>query len=193
MRSIHAPSRSRTYNLQIKSLLLCQLSYGCLSSSPTLHQTSTNPPPTPHQPSTNPSPTPPALLQPSPSPGAPGGNRTPDPQLRRLLLYPPELLALLQEVHSATPRCITPRRSSQSGRPDSNRRPPAPKAGAIPGYATPREESKNIQRAPQNQLPRRIFFNKAATARPRWLTRPFSAVLTSPNDADKSSLKNNGS
>src|SRR5215208_5880293 len=26
--------------------------------------------------------------------GAPGGNRTPDPQLRRLLLYPPELLAL---------------------------------------------------------------------------------------------------
>ena len=30
MRSTHAPSRSRTYNLQIKSLLLCQLSYGCL-------------------------------------------------------------------------------------------------------------------------------------------------------------------
>src|SRR5262245_7068722 len=26
--------------------------------------------------------------------GAPGGNRTPDPQLRRLLLYPTELLAL---------------------------------------------------------------------------------------------------
>jgi hypothetical protein len=25
--------------------------------------------------------------------GAPGGNRTPDPQLRRLLLYPTELLA----------------------------------------------------------------------------------------------------
>ena len=26
-----------------------------------------------------------------------------------------------------------------SGRPDSNWRPPAPKAGAIPGYATPRK------------------------------------------------------
>ena len=25
--------------------------------------------------------------------GAPGGTRTPDPQLRRLMLYPPELLA----------------------------------------------------------------------------------------------------
>ena len=124
MRLAHAPGRSRTYNLQIKSLLLCQLSYGCLWS-PTS--------PTQHQPSANP----------SPSQGAPGGNRTPDPQLRRLLLYPTELLALLQEVPSATPRCIAPYRSTQSGRPDSNRRPPAPKAGAIPGYATPREPKQN--------------------------------------------------
>ena len=30
----------------------------------------------------------------------------------------------------------------QSGRPDLNRGPPAPKAGAIPGYATPRSEGK---------------------------------------------------
>src|SRR5256714_4618380 len=30
--------------------------------------------------------------------GAPGGTRTPDPQLRRLLLYPPELLALRRGV-----------------------------------------------------------------------------------------------
>src|SRR5436305_7207260 len=30
---------------------------------------------------------------------------------------------------------------SRSGRPDLNRGPPAPKAGAIPGYATPRERS----------------------------------------------------
>ncbi len=31
----------------------------------------------------------------------------------------------------------------QSGRPDLNRGPPAPKAGAIPGYATPRNEEAN--------------------------------------------------
>src|SRR6185437_2023083 len=30
----------------------------------------------------------------------------------------------------------------RSGRPDLNRGPPAPKAGAIPGYATPRGEGK---------------------------------------------------
>ena len=32
--------------------------------------------------------------------------------------------------------------SYQSGRPDLNRGPPAPKAGAIPGYATPRSGGK---------------------------------------------------
>lgn len=31
--------------------------------------------------------------------------------------------------------------TAKSGRPDLNRRPPAPKAGAIPGYATPRSIS----------------------------------------------------
>src|SRR5882672_7439708 len=62
--------------------------------------------------------------------GAPGGNRTPDPQLRRLLLYPTELLALRKQCGAL-----------ESGRPDLNRGPPAPKAGAIPGYATPREPS----------------------------------------------------
>src|SRR3954463_4903391 len=35
--------------------------------------------------------------------------------------------------------CIAGFRDHQSGRPDLNRGPPAPKAGAIPGYATPRE------------------------------------------------------
>ena len=29
--------------------------------------------------------------------GLPGGNRTPDPQLRRLLLYPTELRAVVQD------------------------------------------------------------------------------------------------
>ncbi len=32
----------------------------------------------------------------------------------------------------------TERAPARSGRPDLNRGPPAPKAGAIPGYATPR-------------------------------------------------------
>src|SRR5689334_7410846 len=53
--------------------------------------------------------------------GAPEGNRTPDLRLRRPLLYPTELLA-----------------PNWSGRDDLNVRPPAPKAGALPGCATPR-------------------------------------------------------
>src|SRR5271155_4126174 len=52
--------------------------------------------------------------------GAPEGIRTPDPRLRRPLLFPPELLA------------------RESGGADLNGRPPAPKAGALPSCATPR-------------------------------------------------------
>ena len=52
---------------------------------------------------------------------APEGIRTHDPRLRRPLLFPTELLA------------------QKSGRADLNGRPPAPKAGALPGCATPRE------------------------------------------------------
>ena len=58
--------------------------------------------------------------------GAPEGTRTPDPRLRRPLLCPPELLA-------------------QSGRADLNGRPPAPKAGALPGCATPRKRKALTQ------------------------------------------------
>ena len=32
----------------------------------------------------------------------------------------------------------------KSGRPDLNRGPPAPKAGAIPGYATPRSGARKL-------------------------------------------------
>ena len=63
-----ARGRNRTYNLAIKSRLLCQLSYACGVSRRCA--------------------------------GAPGGNRTPDPQLRRLLLYPTELLAHQSEQGS---------------------------------------------------------------------------------------------
>ena len=41
-------------------------------------------------------------------------------------------------LEEGTPEPLRQRRSGQSGRPDSNRRPPAPKAGALPGCATSR-------------------------------------------------------
>ena len=57
--------------------------------------------------------------------GAPGGTRTPDHRLRRPVLYPAELRA--RET-----------RQGWSGREDSNLRPSAPKADALPDCATPR-------------------------------------------------------
>ena len=48
--------------------------------------------------------------------GAPGGNRTPDPQLRRLLLYPTELLAQAVAEFNQETSLV------QSGHPDSNRK-----------------------------------------------------------------------
>ena len=85
--------------------MLCQLSY-------TQHRLESFPsPPAPPQSSARPL-------------GAPEGIRTPDPRLRRPLLYPPELQA-------------------RSGRADLNGRPPAPKAGALPSCATPRAISNN--------------------------------------------------
>jgi hypothetical protein len=36
---------------------------------------------------------------------------------------------------------------AESGRPDSNRGPPAPKAGALPGYATPRSRAQKVNRS----------------------------------------------
>ena len=59
--------------------------------------------------------------------GPPERTRTSDLRIRSPLLYPAELQA---EVSSE--RCIW------SGREDLNLRPPAPKAGALPGCATPR-------------------------------------------------------
>ena len=54
---------------------------------------------------------------------------------------------LVPRDRTAPPHIPHPRRS---GRPDLNRGPPAPKAGAIPGYATPREPS-NVP-APTNRI-----------------------------------------
>src|SRR5688572_5499982 len=63
------------------------------------------------------------------------------------------LLCLLRAVFSSRQLSVSPAELAvshilhvRSGRPDSNRRPPAPKAGAIPGYATPRESRTNFSR-----------------------------------------------
>ena len=62
--------------------------------------------------------------------GAPGRTRTCNPQLRRLMLYPVELQALFLS--------LTLPINKWSGWRDSNSRPTAPKAVALPGCATPR-------------------------------------------------------
>src|SRR5438270_13148071 len=63
--------------------------------------------------------------------GLPGGTRTHNPQLRRLVLYPVELRAAGQNA------------KTWSGREDLNLRHPAPKAGALPVCATPRKLAAN--------------------------------------------------
>ena len=72
---------------------------------------------------------------------APGPTRTADPLLRRQMLYPTELRALVcTESGVPGPWTQDPGRRThyKSGREDSNLRPPAPKAGALPNCATPR-------------------------------------------------------
>ena len=80
--------------------------------------------------------------------GLPGGIRTPDPRLRRPLLYPTELQAACRcgLLSSAASGCPS---KSWSGRPDLNWGPPAPKAGALPGCATPRPTGESTARFPQ--------------------------------------------
>ncbi len=68
----------------------------------------------------------------------PEGIRTPDRLLRRQMLYPTELRDQKRKGQLSL--------SLLSGWQDSNLRPPAPKAGAIPGYATPRTGGKSKQR-----------------------------------------------
>ena len=103
----------------------------------------------------------PAVAATGKSGGAPGRTRTCNPRLRRPMLYPVELQA---QIHSAAGPPIERRRSktfrpaarpflagvdqqpgrcdgarrSWSGWQDSNLRPTAPKAVALPGCATPR-------------------------------------------------------
>ena len=75
--------------------------------------------------------------------GAPDRTRTCDPRLRRPMLYPAELRALIpkgavQHRRASTYAMPGRLRAKWSGRRDSNPRHPAPKAGALPDCATPR-------------------------------------------------------
>ena len=82
--------------------------------------------------------------------GDPGGIRTPDPRLRRPLLYPTELLNHIdleramgiEPTTSAWKAEVLPlnytRKKIWSEWQDLNLRHPAPKAGALPNCATPR-------------------------------------------------------
>src|SRR5581483_2314574 len=86
--------------------------------------------------------------------GLPGGIRTPDPRLRRPLLYPAELQAVVLRIREDAQNSPA---APRSGRLDLNQRPPAPKAGALPGCATPRlepeaaTESKDKKASPQGE------------------------------------------
>ncbi len=104
--------------------------------------------------------------------GAPGGNRTPDLRLRRPTLYPTELRA-----HTAGDRRV--KRSAvpaipccqRSGRRDSDPRPPAPKAGALPGCATPR----TLEEARGRPFPR----TPVCSLSPCWRQAPSRAIRSS--------------
>ena len=57
----------------------------------------------------------------------------------------------LVEQNKKSPQLALRAFYSKSGRPDLNRGPPAPKAGAIPGYATPRGSRKLLSQPSQPQ------------------------------------------
>ena len=77
--------------------------------------------------------------------GTPGETRTHNPRLRRPVLYPVELRAHIMWRHESFPllHSVLPTTVLQfwSGRWDSNSRPSAPKADALPGCATPRRSA----------------------------------------------------
>ena len=83
--------------------------------------------------------------------GLPSRNRTCDPQLRRLMLYPTELWAeitqreLVAEMKNGLSK-TTRFKSSWSEYKDSNLGPPGPKPGALPGCATLRRQHSNAWR-----------------------------------------------
>ena len=95
--------------------------------------------------------------------GLPGGNRTPDPQLRRLLLYPTELRAVTRTKGPEGPCCIAESefRRNKKVRPILSGRPtpilPAFKPGAEPqlqgSSPTPAQAEFSKGAAELNSLP----------------------------------------
>ena len=122
---------------------------------------------------------------------APGGNRTPDPQLRRLLLYPTELLAL-QSRQAGVPQASScqvgapgfePGTScSQSRRDTRLRYAPHENPTIASRSATVNRQPQRVLASPSparvhppdHRTPRRRnASNNATNARPRWLTCSF--------------------
>jgi hypothetical protein len=87
------------------------------------------------------------------------------------------------------------RRKDWSGRPDSNRRPPAPKAGALPGCATPRQSttydqiSFHLNRNTEGQSEYRQGYTKN---RHRHVNVRHASVLQVPHDLRRSVRANVG-
>jgi hypothetical protein len=73
--------------------------------------------------------------------GLPDRNRTCNPQFRKLVLYPVELRAANLSNKAYIGLIFI---YYWSGWRDSNSRHPAPKAGALPGYATPRTRKYSL-------------------------------------------------
>ena len=115
----NALGRNRTYNLRIKSPLLCQLSYECVRRFRSNVRRSPPRPWVVHA----------ADLQMARQEGL-------EPPTHSLEGCRSIQLSYWRNGKAAPTLSATERH--ESGRPDLNRGPPAPKAGAIPGYATPR-------------------------------------------------------
>ena len=119
---------------------------------------------------------------------APGRTRTSDPQLRRLLLYPPELLApspprvgisalpFPRVVHLATGRGDRIRTGDLL----------LPKQARYQATLRPASRKKLVGRAAPVNL-RAVARTNAANARPRWLTRSLSVRPTSAKVTPSSS------
>src|SRR4051812_26784227 len=72
----------------------------------------------------------------------------------------------------------------QSGRPDLNRRPPAPKAGALPGCATPRSAESSPGPAPQSVLMAAgAFLSLCASEAPNAVERAFALAARGHSSA----------
>src|SRR5687768_1713209 len=113
--------------------------------------------------------------------GAPGGNRTPDPQLRRLLLYPTELLAQVVFENNVGAPGFEPGTSCSQSRRDTGLR-------YAPNF------NCSLQVANYNVPARsRNAAISALNARPRWLTSAFASRPASPKVMPSSREKKYGS